>query len=190
LEVIKFYFFTSKFAKKIKMMQSQNSPTTTQIGLKYGLYTGIASILYLALTYTLRLQDDPLISILGMVISVVGVIYGIREYKKLNEDYITTGQGFGLGMVVSAILGLLSGIFYLIYLKFINLGLAKEMRQQVLDMYEKQNVKDQELAVIEKMMAYLPEFFFVGSMLGSLLVGILISLVIASIMANARPPFE
>jgi hypothetical protein len=172
------------------MMQAQNSPTTTKIGLKYGLYTGIASILYLALIYTLRLQDDPLISILGTVISVVGVVYGIREYKKLNEDYITTGQGFGLGMIVSAILGLLSGIFYLIYLKFINLALATEMRQQVLDMYEKQNAKDQELAMIEKMLKYLPEFFFVGNILGSLIFGLLISVVVASIMAKSRSPFE
>ncbi|MCU0448092.1 MAG: DUF4199 domain-containing protein [Microscillaceae bacterium] len=172
------------------MMQSTSPPTTTKVGLKYGLYTGLASILYLALTYTLRLENDSLVSILGTVIAVVGVVYGIREYKKLNEDYISTGQGFGLGMVVSAISGVLSAIFYLLYLKFINIALANEMRQQILNLYEKQKMREQDMEIIEKMLKYLPEFFFAGSILGSLIFGLLVSLVVASIMAKPRPPFE
>jgi hypothetical protein len=172
------------------MKDTQYSPSTTKIGAKYGLYTGLAFLLFLSLVYPLKLSEDPIISILSLVISVAGIYYAFREYKAYNEGYISFSQGFGIGMLVSTISGLISGVFYLVYLKMINLAEKDKMKQVFLDAFEKQNMKDEELEMAEKMLEYIPEMMFLGSVFGSLILGLVLSLALGSIFNKPRPPFE
>jgi len=172
------------------MEEKQTTISTTRVGLKYGIFTGLAFIIYEALIYSLRLDDDLLINMLSLVISVAGIVYGIREFMRFNEGFMRFGQGLGIGMLASAISGIIDGFFRLIYFKYLNPSLIEDLKSQFLKQLEKSKMKDEELDMAEKMLVYLPEFIFVGTILGALVLGLILSLIITAIMQKERSPFE
>jgi hypothetical protein len=170
---------------------SNQTPSTTRIGLKYGIYTGVSLVGYSLLLYTLNLNNESSLSILSSVIGIAGLVFGVIEYKRADEGYVSFGQAFHIGMVVSVISGLFDAFFNLIYLSY-NSTILEKLKGEMIKSYEKQKLSDEQ---IEQLMPFInwfcsPSGIFIMSVIVSFVGGALLSLLVAAIMQKKRPMFE
>jgi Protein of unknown function (DUF4199) len=168
--------------------------STARVALKWGLITGVALILYSTLLYTLGQMTNAGLTIIIYVIMVVGLVMGMREYRTLNGDYLTFGEGVGLGALLSAVAGVLSSMYNVLYTTLIDPGIQARMMDQMREQLEDQGkLSDDQIeqALEISKMFQSPGIQFVVGIFGSILVGVILSLIIAAIMRRHKAnPFE
>jgi hypothetical protein len=163
-----------------------NKPSTAGIALKWGAIAGLLSIIFTAILYMTGQANNKWLSSLGFLFLVGGIVYAIKEFKSQSGGHMSFGEGLGLGSLVSAVIGLLSGTFSAFYIKFVDDSFVKTtLQQQRLEM-EQQGMDDaqidQAIALAENFAG--PGAIFLFGFLGTLLVGFILSLIISAIMKN------
>jgi hypothetical protein len=109
----------------------ETSVSTTNAGLKYGMYTALGLIIFDLLLYVAGMKDpvDPSpIQYLGFVILIAGVVMAIKYYKDSNEGLLTYGQGLGAGTVAALIAGIIVAVYLIIFFYAIDPGMVEEIR--------------------------------------------------------------
>jgi hypothetical protein len=169
------------------------SASTTAVGARYGLLTGLVSIIISFGIYALQLESNTAVRFLTMAVLVVGIILAMRSFKEQNAGFMNYGQGLGVGMTVSGVVGLLSAAFMYVYTNFVD----PEMMTRVMDkaraeMEAKGTMTD---AQIDQAMAMSSKFttgpfMLVFAIVGTLILGLIISLIAAAFVKNPKPEFE
>ena len=167
-------------------------PPTTPLALRYGLLTGLVSVVFSLILFLTKL-DQSGIRWAGLLISIGGIYLAHQEYKKLNGGFMEYGQGLSLGTMLSAVAALLSSAFTYVYVAFVDPSFI----QRILDatragMEAKGNLNDDQ---IEQGMAMTAKFttapmMFVFGMIFGVFFGFVLSLIISAITKNSRPQFE
>jgi uncharacterized membrane protein YraQ (UPF0718 family) len=103
------------------------------------------------------------------------------------------GQGLSVGVVVSGVVGLLSGVFIYFYTTAVDPSVITRMMDKArTDMEAKGNMSD---AQIDQAMAWSAKFttgpvMLAFAIVGTLVMGLLISLIVAAFVKNPKPEFE
>ncbi|QNP51020.1 DUF4199 domain-containing protein [Hymenobacter qilianensis] len=93
-------------------MENTSTPvSTTSVGLRYGLLTGIVSIIYSFILLAANLEQNTALSLLGIVILIGGIFLAHKNYKENNGGFMSYGQGLGIGVILSLVSGLLGAFF-------------------------------------------------------------------------------
>jgi len=174
------------------MMNEEVNPiSTTRIGLKFGLYSGIAISVYSILTLELGISEDGLVGMLEYVLLIAALHLGMRDYKKGNESYMTFGQGFGIGLIISTITGLIGGAVNSIYL-YLKPEVLNKMKDLAMNTPDMQKLEAQELELANTMMNYMlsPGGFFLISVISYFIVGLILSLIVSAFNKNNPPLFD
>lgn len=170
--------------------------TVKSAAVKYGVYLGIVSVV-LALIQFLFLSDSQdrttgtIMWVTGIAISVIAIVFAHNEFKRYNE-YMSYSEGLGIGVMLSVISGLISGVFGVIYRTVIDPEFTKRSLEQARKVYEGMEMSD---AQIEQTMAYVEKFsspgivFLIGLFFAAL-GGLILSLIISAITQKKRPMFE
>ncbi|PSR54561.1 DUF4199 domain-containing protein [Adhaeribacter arboris] len=169
------------------------SPSKNAIALRYGVIFGIISIVYsLILNITDLAFTNQALSWFSFLILIAAIVLAMREFKRQNNNYMSYGQGLGIGTLVTAVSSALGGIFTYIYVKFIDTGFIDKMREMQVSELEKKGMNDdqidQAVAMSDKMMT--PEMIVVFAILAGLFFGFLLSLIISALIKRTRPEFE
>ncbi len=95
------------------------------VELKYGLFSSFLLFVWMIFEYTLLVPNyhelGSYIGIVAAIIPVIGIYLGIREKRfKTNFGYITFGEAFKTGMVITFIIAVLIVIFTYVYYEYIN----------------------------------------------------------------------
>ncbi len=171
-----------------------NQVSTARVALKWGLITGLALVVYSTVLYTLGQMANGGLSVIIYVIVAAGLVLGMREYRTLNGGYLTFGEGVSLGALLSAVAGVLSTAYSVLYTTVIDPGIQERTMEQVREKMEEQgNLSDEQIdQALEISQSFQsPGLLFVVGILGTILIGVLFSLVIAAIMRrNKATPFE
>jgi hypothetical protein len=173
-------------------------PTTTPsispltVGGRYGLLTGLVSIIISFAIYALELDQNSVMRFLTMAVLVGGVALAMRSFKEQNSGFMDYGQGLSIGTAVSGIVGLLSGAFIYLYTTIIDPSVITRMVDKARVDMETKGMSD---AQIDQAMAWSAKFttgpFMFGfTVLFTLFLGLLISLLVAAFVKNPRPEFE
>ncbi|MDX2306528.1 MAG: DUF4199 domain-containing protein [Microscillaceae bacterium] len=173
---------------------TQEYVPTTRSAIKYGLYVGIASVILYFLLILTGLYRHP-VSVMSNVILIVGIIFGMREHKSLNEGYMTYVQGLGLGTMIAVITGFIVGLFMLIYMSADSALLAQEL-QLNLDNNEKMGeimgYSDEEIDAMEASTRAIvkPNVYFLIYLFSYLIVGFLFTLLVAAFQRKNKDIFS
>ncbi|RYF55409.1 MAG: DUF4199 domain-containing protein [Cytophagaceae bacterium] len=167
----------------------EEKPSTASLALKWGGITGIALIVYSTVLYTIGGMANVWLTSFVYVIIVVGLVLGIREYRTLNGGFLSIGEGVSLGALLTAVSGILSSAYSVIYTTLIDPGVREQMQNQARVKLEEQgNLTDeqieQSLEIMQKFQT--PGFLFILGILGSILVGVIFSLIISAIMRRKK----
>lgn len=152
--------------------------------LVYGLITGAGLIVFMLLMYILNLYMNRGLQWLSYVIMVGGMLWGTQEYRKSQDrGLMPYGKAFTSSFLIGLYAAIISMIFFMIYIKFINTGMIQEMteltRQQ---MEENSNGMSQEQ--MDKAMSMATKFMSPAAMATiGLLTNVIISAIIAAILA-------
>jgi hypothetical protein len=164
-----------------------NSITPTQVGVRYGLILGLASIVITLVSFMADLRENMAVNLLSTAVTIAFLVIAMKYFRDQNSGFMKFGQGFGIGMIVTAISSLLSGIFLIVYLKFLNSKIMEEISDKAHQEWEKAGMDDKAMAVAEKFLT--PEFMFITVVVGGLIFGAILSLIVAAIMQKKQPEF-
>lgn len=98
--------------------------------LKYGLITTAGLIAYFLLMKLAGLVQIVELRMLNLFILIAGVGFAIREYKRSGEDEMDYLQGFGIGMLTTAVSVITFALFIFIYLNFLDPAFMETIRQE------------------------------------------------------------
>lgn len=174
-------------------MEEQNeSVSVKQVAIKWGLISGIVSIVIFLLIYFGGLMGNSWIGLVSAAVTVVLMVLAHKEYKESGNGFMSYSQGLGLGTLMVTIGSIISALFSYIYIKFINTGYT----QEVLDMTRmKMEDQGQSDAQIDTAMGYVekfatPEMTLVMGLGFGILFGFIIALIVSAITKKNDPSLE
>ncbi|MCB0496731.1 MAG: DUF4199 domain-containing protein [Cyclobacteriaceae bacterium] len=174
-------------------MEEQNeSVSVKQVAIKWGLISGILSIVVFLVVYFAGMMGNSWIGLVSAVITVVLMVLAHKEFKESGNGYMSYGQGLGLGTLMVTIGSVISALFSYIYIKFINTGYI----QEVLDMSRaKMEDQGQSDAQIDAAMGYVekfttPEMTLIMGLVFGILFGFIIALIVSAITKKNDPALE
>lgn len=160
--------------------------------VRYGLYYGGFSILWVLVMYVTELNRSGaanylnLVTMLAMVLLIVNMV---NEKKSENEGFINFSTIFKGGLIIGSLGGVISSLFYFVYLKFIDVNMIEYLKQKMISDMEKQGLPDKVIdqAISQSNMFMNPNALVLTGVLGSIFVAVVISLIIAGIMKKPNP---
>ena len=167
-------------------MENQQKPTS-KIALNYGIYLAAASILLHVSLFAMgkHLEQDWKVTVLGIAITTVLIILGIKKYKEANGGLLTLGQGLKTGISIA----LISTIIYIIYTQLFMNVIAPDTMEQGMELArqkleENPNMSDEQIdAALEMQKKFSSPLVLSAVMLiFSLFIGFVISLIASLVM--------
>lgn len=171
-------------------------PSAARVALKWGLISAVISIIYSVVMVLIGKYQDPSMNtvnfIFGLAVAVGILIYALREFRTLNNGYLSFGQGLGVGTLTSAVSGVVAGLFTFVYLKFIDPSALEKSMDIARDELERRGMDEAQIEQAEKYTSMFtsPGAIFVFSVFGAVLIGFILSLIIAAIVRREKPVFE
>ena len=167
-------------------MEDQQKPTN-KIALNYGIYLALASILLHVSLFAMgkHLEQDWKVTVVGILITTVLIILGIKKYKESNGGFLTLGQGLKTGVGIA----LISTVIYILYtLLFMNV-IAPEAMEQGLELarqklMENPNMSEEQIEQAVEMQKKFssPGILAAVMLIFSLFLGFVISLIASAVM--------
>ncbi|MBW3130520.1 DUF4199 domain-containing protein [Hymenobacter profundi] len=100
---------------------STSTVTTTNVGIRYGLLTGLIWIIVDVIMRATGLSFKYSIYLpVSLLVYIVGIVLAHRYFKQYNGGFMSFGQGVLITLVLALVSGLMAGIFNYIYLNFID----------------------------------------------------------------------
>lgn len=163
--------------------------TPGSVSRKYGLIVGLIGIIITAIVYMVIGDSQSPVAWLASVVLIVGIVLAHNEFKKMGDGFMSFGQGFRIGFMISFISGVLQSLFSYIYLAFIDESFLREQREAMIMAME-----DQGLGADTPMVSMMESFASPGAIaifgiVGSALGGLILGLIISAITKKDRPEF-
>jgi hypothetical protein len=170
----------------------ENQTTTTRTALKWGVIIGIINILYSTGIMVSGQIGNQTLGYITYLIIGVGLYLAMSDFKKENQGFMTYGQGLGLGVMKSVIVGIISGFFSFAYIKFIDPTISDQLMKKAIEEMEKKGTPDEQIeqAMEITKMFMTPGALFVIAVFGTLFIGLIISLIMAAILKKEKSVFE
>ncbi len=171
----------------------QKKTSVFQNGLKYGLYTGVASVLFSLLLFSLDVSRESYLQWVSWVILIIGIVLATINYRdKINGGHITFGNAFMTGLYVVIVNSILVMIYSYMYFTWIDPGFTQAMlenvEQKLLDRGMSDEMIEQQLAMTEKFMK--PGFMIFWGLFMSVIFGAIISLITSAILKKEDDSFK
>ena len=168
-------------------------PALLPIALKWGLITGLVSLIFTLYGFVTESFGNFMITLLvSLIISVLGIVFALREFRTKNGGYMKYGQGLLLGISTMVISSILSGLFAMLYMQFVDPTIAEKMVDATLEQMSGFGID--ESALEEQRDTILAENTPLNQLWGALknglFGGLILSLIISAIMKRNRPEFE
>lgn len=167
--------------------------STSAVAVRYGLLTGIVSIIYTFLILATGQVGNSALGFLGLLILIGGIVLAQRTFRAANGGFMSYSEGLGIGMLVSLVSGLLSSVFSYAYREFIDPSVTQQIVDQTRAKLEQGgNMSDEQ---IDQAIAMSQKFStgpisLVTGVIASLIGGLILSLIISAIMKRTQPEFE
>ncbi|GAA4036214.1 hypothetical protein GCM10022409_21450 [Hymenobacter glaciei] len=174
-------------------METNTTPvSTTSVGLRYGLLTGLVSIIISFGLFVAHQENSPL-KYATFAVLIAGMVLAMNAFKQSNQGFMSFGQGVGIGAVLSAVVGVLSGIFSYVYMNIIDPEVVGRMTEKIrADMEARGGMSDEQIDQAMAMSAKMMNgpIMIVTALLGTILVGVILAMIISAFVKHAQPEFE
>lgn len=169
------------------MEENQAASTTVMsVSLKYGVIMAAVGIAIFVVRVALGVNpfDSDWTSWIGIVADIALIVMAHNAFKDGGDGYMSYGQGFGIGTLSMLIAGVLSLLFSLLYVTFIDTG--------VMDAFfalqeEKMRAQGQNDDAIAMGMEWTKKLFWVFYLVGLVFISVLCGLIVSIFTQKKRP---
>lgn len=167
----------------------EQQPTTARTALKWGLISGVASMIFTTILYVSGQAANGGLASLGIIITVVLMVLTMKEFRTGNDGFMTYGQGLGVGTLMSGISGFIGSAYAYIYNEFIDPTLRQQLLDKAREDMEGRGMDDAQIDAAMEISAKFssPGIAFVLGIIMSIVIGFIISLIISAIMKKDKP---
>lgn len=167
--------------------------STARIALKWGLILALISIAITTVYYTLNTFSLSWYNYVITFVTYFGILFlALKEFRSLNNDEITFGQGFGLGMLLFFTCSIIYSVYDFVYKSFIDTTVNEKILKVTEEMYESMGFSpdmiEQSMQQAAKTMDSPLSALY--TVFGLMLYGVICSLIMAAIMKKTKPVFE
>ncbi len=151
----------------------------------YGLYLGLASIVFGLITYYGGLLGNKGFGYLGYVIVIVFIVLGLLHYKNnVNNGILGYGQGVGLGTLISLVGSVISSVFTYVFFEFIDPAKHQELLAIVQEQQMQAGLSEAQLEQAEGIMSAMmsPLALAILGIISGVIGGVILSLIISAIL--------
>ena len=151
--------------------------------MTYGLYVGIALIIYSVILYVAGQSFNENLGYLSMVIMIGGVIWAQLNYKKLQGGFLSYGQGVGMAVSMMIFAGILGAIFTILLYKVIDPDLYQQYllfaEEKATNQMLKRGLSEDQIAQGMEFTRRLqsPVILAFGAILNYIIVGVIVGLI-------------
>ncbi|MBS0001401.1 MAG: DUF4199 domain-containing protein [Cyclobacteriaceae bacterium] len=169
----------------------ENKLTVKQVGIKYGIYLALVSIIYTLILQILGLAAKQALGYVGIIFVIIALILAHRDFKRDNE-YMSFGQGLGISMIIVTISSVLGSIFSYIYIKFVDSSMLDVIREQSMIQMEERGMSDAQIEQAMEMQTRFttPEMILVFGILAGIFFGFIVSLIVTAFTKKSPPAME
>jgi hypothetical protein len=170
----------------------EKKPTLFQHTMTYGAITGLVLIVYSLILYLTNQTYNPVLGWIAYIILIAGILIGSFSYRnKVLGGFISYGNAFQTGLLITIFAGILSSFFSFILARFIDPGIV----EQAISMTEEKLLQsglseDQIELAVERSRKYIgsPVSVLLG-MFFFTLIGTVLSLITAAIIKKEGNTF-
>lgn len=124
--------------------------TSLPIALKWGIIVALSNMLFTILMFFLNINSNSPTAWLSYLVVIAGLFVAMKEYRDDNS-VMSFGEAFKLGMQLILVSAVISSLFFIFYVYFINTNLIEQI---LLQTEEKMRAQGQPDEVIEQSMGY------------------------------------
>jgi len=158
-------------------------------GIKFGIIGGLASVIVSLILFFVDMQMESWAKWISTLVMIGIIILGIKSVANDNQNrLISFGTLFKAGMIMAVIIAIISVVYFLIYINFIETNFIEkvlnESRQQMTEKGLGEEQIEQALEMSKSFMS--PGIMVAFSLIGSLFFGAIASLIGAAIFKKER----
>ncbi|MHC2991963.1 membrane protein [Pontibacter sp. HJ8] len=94
--------------------------TYQNVSIKYGIFVGIAHILYFLLMRLLDLQNRVELSFLSAIFLIIGIAVAIANFKRAKGGNLNYFQGLAIGATTGVVSSTILALFLIVYVTVID----------------------------------------------------------------------
>lgn len=158
--------------------------------IKWGLIGGLATIVAGLIFFIIDLAIDSKLRYLTFFISVGVLLAALFEFRdKVNGGYATVGSLFQVGLLAGLVIGLLNGVWGVVYPIFIDPSMKETILLQTEINLEEAGLDKAQIKEAMKWseMMFKPWIVFIMGVVGSVFTAVLVSLPAALILKREKP---
>jgi hypothetical protein len=160
------------------MEKNNHAVSVYSVSLKYA---GLFCVIAIAFSIIPKIlgsnpNADWLWSVLSMIIFVVIVVLAHRYFKERGIGFMTFGQGFVIGLLISVITALVTSVFTYVYFKLIDPTVLAGVLDQSIEIWESSGLTDDQIEMFSGLLSpgFISSMLFISYSFGGLLISLII----------------
>jgi hypothetical protein len=161
------------------------SVTTRSVGLKYGVISTVIGLLTFLLPSFLGMNPfDTTWNTIGLVVTVVIIVFAHREFKIEGNNFMSYGQGMGIVFWIALVSTIIVAVISYVYVEMIDTSVMDLYYETQREGMEKGGMPESQIETSLEWTRKLfwPIYVFVG-IVGSLVIGLIVT-----IFTQKKPP--
>jgi hypothetical protein len=174
------------------MEEQAEKVTVKQLGMKWGVILALISFAYFMILNLAGLAQEQTYGYVGYIFTIVIFVLAHKAYKEEGDGFMSLGEGFKIGAVITIISSIISSILTYVYLKFVDGSMLELIKDKAISDMEDQGMSeeqiDQSLGIMEIFMT--AEGILIMGIIMSIIFGSILALVVSAFTKNADPSLE
>ncbi|MBT8306040.1 MAG: DUF4199 domain-containing protein [Maribacter sp.] len=107
----------------------ENQPKTGKFALNFGVLLGVVSVVFGLMLFSMDMHYDQGWAIRGisLALTLAAILFGISQFKKANDGFLTISQALKLGTGIALIAGIIGLIYFFLLSNVIEPGYMDKM---------------------------------------------------------------
>ena len=168
----------------------ENQASSKSIILNYGLILGIIGLLPSLIKYATGgnyLENDPISTILSLVITIVFIVLATKKYKESNGGFMSWGQGVKVGMGVIFISMIITILYLFVFTNYIEPDFKNQVIEASQQKWIDAGMSEEQMEMSKEMTdKYFNLSMFGGIAVMSLFFGFVVSAITSAIMKKSQ----
>jgi hypothetical protein len=162
-------------------------------GMKFGLYTGLASITYFLIFYMMDIVPQGALQVIGYLIFIAGIYFGSLHHRNHELDgYMSYGRAFGAGALIVIFAALITAVFNYIFFAYIDPQYMDKMINMAEEDMIRKGMSEEQINMGMEMTRKwtTPPMAAIFGFVGYVFSGVILSLLVALVTKKNKPMFE